>query len=143
MRKIIISLLFVLSASSLFSQETSVMPIIAQNGTYIELIEKKYNQQVVHMELDVLKDTREVYRQMFADVQYGFILLGDENFSHISLKISGLQGENWTVLVDEKGVDGIASVFYKFNATETYRFEITATLKPNKKYGYYSLMMFR
>lgn len=143
MKKIILIALSLLFYCSIFAQKSSVLPIVQQSSEYINLIEGKYKQQVVHLEYDIIKESKEIYRQMFADVQYGFILFGDEKFNNFSLKVSVIENDDWKVIIDEVGSDGIVTIFRKLPQIGTYKFEINADLKQGKDYGYYNLIVFR
>ncbi|MBN2891648.1 MAG: hypothetical protein JXL97_07265 [Bacteroidales bacterium] len=143
MKKTILLLFGLIITNLLSAQNNSIVPIIQQTGEYVQLIEEKYQQKVVHLEFEVLKTSKEIYRQMYADVQYGIIIFGDGNFKNLSLISSFVEDDDWKVVIDEEGQDGIVMLYFTFEKTDFYRFEILADLKAESDYGYYSFLIFR
>ena len=143
MKKITLFIVILFIANIVSSQNSSIIPIIQQTGDYIQLIETKYQQKVVHLEYDVIKFNKEIYRQMFADVQYGIVLFGDENFDNFELKITIVKDDEIEVVSDEIGSDGMVMQYITFEESNFYKFEIIADLKDDADFGYYSFLIFR
>lgn len=143
MKKILILGLCLILTLFLNAQAGSIIPMIQQSGEYIKLIEEKYEQQVVHLEFDVIKNSNEVYRQMYEGVQYGLILFGDDNFNNFILEASFVEGDDWKVIFKETGEEGIVMLFFTIEKTDFYRFDIISELKEGSEYGYYNLIIFR
>ena len=143
MKKIAVIIISLFIANFAVSQTSSIIPIIQQTADYIQLIETKYEQKVVHLEYDVIKMNKEIYRQMFVDVQYGIILFGDENFNNFVLKITIIKDGEIEVISNETGNDGMVMQYITFEETNYYKFEIIADLKDDADFGYYSFLIFR
>ncbi len=145
MKKTALLLVFCFSVISSFAQTTnkSIIPIINQTNDYISLIEKKYEKQVVHLEYDVIKTSKESYRQLFGGVQYGIILFGDENIKNISLNISVIKDNNWKIIKTENSNEGIVMLYFTPDKTDFYRFDFSAGLQNPKSYAYYGFLLFR
>jgi len=144
MKKIITLLVFSLSIIFSYAQTNkSIVPIIGQTNDYIQLIENKYEQKVVHLEYDVIKAAKESYRQLFADVQYGIILFGDDNIKSLNLNISNVQNNSWTVVKSKISEKGIIMLYFKPTKTDFYRFDFSSVLIKNDTYAYYGFLIFR
>ncbi|MEA3451845.1 MAG: hypothetical protein U9Q83_08070 [Bacteroidota bacterium] len=144
MKKLITLLVFSLSIMFSYAQTNkSIVPIIGQTNDYIQLIENKYEQKVVHLEYDVIKTSKESYRQLFADVQYGIILFGDDNIKSLKLNISNIQSNNWTTVVSKESEKGIVMLYFKPTKTDFYRFDFSSILIKNDTYAYYGFLIFR
>lgn len=143
MKKLSFLIVSIIISNLAIAQNSSIVPIIQQTGDYIQLIEGKYEQQVVHLEYDVIKSNKEVYRQMFAGVQYGIILFTDGNFDNINLKSSVVENGEWKTISNEVGKDGIVMMYFTFDKTDFYKFDIIADLKEGVDYGYYGFLIFR
>jgi hypothetical protein len=144
MKKIILTILIGLSFSPIFGQtQKSISPIVSQAYDYINLIEKKYNQQIVHLEFDVINSQKQVYRQLFKDVQYGIIIFGDEQISKLKLDISRIIDNNWKIVATDNEGKGIVMIYFQPKKTDLYQFNITATLKQSNSFGFYGFIIFR
>jgi len=144
MKKIFFLSFFCLLNLFSFGQTSkSIVPIITQTSDYIQLIEQKYNQQIVHLEYDVVVDYKEVFLDLFADVQYGIIIFGDENMENVDLKISVFDGKNWVTVAEDTKTEGIVMLYYSPKTTDFYRFELNVKLKNPNTFSFYSLLMFR
>jgi hypothetical protein len=144
MKKILFLVFGFLNVFLSFGQMSiSIVPIITQTTDYIQLIEQKYNQQIMHLEYDVVKDYKEVFVDLFVDVQYGIIIFGDENMQNVDLKISVFDGNNWIKVAEDTKTDGIVMLYFNPPSTNFYRFELSVELKDPNSFSFYSLLMFR
>lgn len=144
MKKILFLVFGFLNVFLSFGQMSiSIVPIITQTTDYIQLIEQKYNQQIMHLEYDVVKDYKEVFVDLFVDVQYGIIIFGDENVQNVDLKISVFDGNNWIKVAEDTKTDGIVMLYFNPPSTNFYRFELSVELKDPNSFSFYSLLMFR
>ncbi len=145
MRKYILSLfVFFLFFYVVKAQENkSIVPVINQTADYIDLIEKKYNKQVVHLEYDVIKTSKQSYRKLFAEVQYGIIVFGDGNISDVNMSLSRIEEGKWKSVDIDDGDEEIVMLFFTPKTTSLYRFEIESILINENSFGFYSFIIFR
>ena len=144
MKKTVFLLFFCISTVASFAQKSkSIIPIISQTNDYISLIENKYQQQVVHLEYDVIKTSKESYRQLFGGVLYGIILFGDQNIKSFNLSISVIENDNWKTLETKNSDKGIVMLYFKPDKTDFYRFDFSTVLFNPKTYSYYGFLVFR
>lgn len=144
MKKIgVLFLLSLISLSFWAQNNKSVVSIISQTSDYIQLIEQNYEKQIVHIQYDVIIGEKEVFRQLFADVQYGIIVVPDENLSDVNLVVQQIIGNEWVTVEDDLTDEGVAMVYYTPSETGVYRFLITSTNLVANEFGFYSLLIFR
>ncbi len=143
MKKFITVVLFVFIGTFVIAQNKSVVPVINQTADYINLIEQKYEQQIVHLEYDVIKSNKEVYRELFAGVQYGIMIFGDDDIKDVNLKISRVIDDAWTVVTEDKETEGIVMLFFTPQESDLYKFDLSAVLKNKDAFGFYSFIIFR
>ncbi len=143
MKNIFFTILLLFLTIISFGQQKSIVPVINQTSDYITLIEQKYKQQVVHLEYDVIKTDKEVYRQLFAGVQYGIIIFGDANVNSMNLQILNVVDDEWTVVAQDEEEKGIVMVYFTPQTTDFYKFNISVGLKDETQFSYYSFLLFR
>ncbi len=143
MKKITTIVIIIITITTTYSQNVSISPMISQTLDYIELIEKKYEQQIVHLEFDVFQNYNEIYKEMFAEIQYGIILFADEHYENISIAISMVENDEIVTVASQEGENGIAVLYFTPTKTDFYKFEITGKLKADSNYGFYSFLIFR
>jgi hypothetical protein len=144
MKRIFFLALLICSVFGVYAQNNkSIVPMIAQTNDYISLIEQKYKQQVVHLEYDVILSDKEIYRQLFAGVQYGIIVFGDENVQNMNLDILKVVDDSWKIVASDKQDKGIVMVYFTPETTDFYKFNIKVGLKDNSHFSYYGFLLFR
>ncbi len=144
MKRIFFLALLICSVFGVYAQNNkSIVPMIAQTNDYISLIEQKYKQQVVHLEYDVILSDKEIYRQLFAGVQYGIIVFGDENVQNMNLDILRVVDDSWKIVASDKQDKGIVMVYFTPETTDFYKFNIKVGLKDNSHFSYYGFLLFR
>jgi hypothetical protein len=144
MKRIFFLVLLICSVFGVYAQNNkSIVPMIAQTNDYISLIEQKYKQQVVHLEYDVILSDKEIYRQLFAGVQYGIIVFGDENVQNMNLDILKVVDDSWKIVASDKQDKGIVMVYFTPETTDFYKFNIKVGLKDNSHFSYYGFLLFR
>ncbi len=121
----------------------SVVPIINQTSDYIQLIEQKYGKQIVLLQYDVIKTSKETFRQLYAGVQYGIIAIPDGTVKDVNLKISYIKSDDWEVVAKDLDTEGIVMLFYTPTETGIYKLDVSASLANPDDFGYYSLIIFR
>jgi len=143
MKKISLLLILTVPFFALKAQNKTIVPIVAQASDYISLIENNYNQQVVHLEFDVIKSEKTIYRQLFAGTMYGIIIYGDDQIKELKLKIEHIEGEKVISDVVSGDGKGIVMLYFKPKVTDYYSFTITSILNNPDDYGYYGCIIFR
>lgn len=144
MKKITLILIFCFSIFFSFAQNNkSIIPVISQTNDYVQLIENKYQQKVVHLEYDIINSTKESYRELFGGVQYGIILFGDEDIKTFKLDISLIENNNWKIVKSEYSDKGIVMIYFKPTKTDFYKFDFTTALDNPDDYSYYGFLIFR
>lgn len=145
MRKYILSffVFFVFFYVVKAQENKSIVPVINQTADYIDLIEKKYNKQVVHLEYDVIKTSKQSYRKLFTEVQYGIIVFGDGNISDVNMSLSRIEEGKWKSVDIDDGDEEIVMLFFTPKTTSLYRFEIESILINENSFGFYSFIIFR
>ncbi|MBN2662331.1 MAG: hypothetical protein JXR68_01670 [Bacteroidales bacterium] len=144
MKKIAILVLLSLISFSFWAQNNkSIVPIITQTSDYIQLIEQNYEKQIVLIQYDVIISEKEVFRQLFANAQYGIIVVPDDNLSDVNIEVQQVIDNEWVTIEDDLTAEGVAMVYFTPTETGVYRFFITSTHLVDNDFGFYSLIIFR
>lgn len=143
MKKNIFILIFSLISLTFWAQNKTVLSIISQSTDYIDLIENSYEKQIVHIQYDVIVNEKEVYRKLFADVQYGILVVPDEYLTDVDLKVQFIENDVWTTKEEDITNEGVAMIYFTPSETGMYKLVINSTHKNQDDFGFYSLIIFR
>ena len=84
--KLLLSMLcLVLTFKSYAQSETSMMPIFEKSPEIIKIFEDK-NLEIVRMEYDIVKTSKESYRTLVAGYTYGLFAFGDWRITNLNVK---------------------------------------------------------
>lgn len=129
-KHLILILTFCLSVNS-FSQindnsdGTSMVPIMNVANPIIETVETE-GLEIVRMEFDIIKTTKESYRTLHADLDYAILAFGDYRISDIDIKVYKDVDGNWFEITKDEDSESQALVTVSPSATGLYKFEIKA-----------------
>jgi len=142
-RLLLVALLSLMSLNFWAQDNISIVSIISQSSDYITLIEQSYEKQIVHIQYDVIVEEKEVFRKLFADVQYGIIVVPDENLTDVDIIVEQIIDDKWTSVTDDLTNEGVAMVYFTPEETGMYRLIIHSKHKTDNEFGFYSLIIFR
>ena len=126
MKNLVFSILVFASAATAFAQPTekarSMKNILTEIQPLIDTIEAQ-NEEIVRMELDIVKDQKETYRQLYDSWTYGITVVGDYRVSKMGLEVYKLQDDGtWQLKKLENAETYFATMTYK--PTEVGNFKI-------------------
>ncbi|MFC2100335.1 hypothetical protein ACFLRZ_00750 [Bacteroidota bacterium] len=75
---------------------SSMIPIIYELDTLVNIIEKQFEAEIVRMEFDIIKDTAFSYRTLFPGYRYGVFVYGDYRIKEIDLAIYEQTETGWS-----------------------------------------------
>ncbi len=145
MKKInLVTLLFVM-ASIAFGQkeEISMKPILSDAGVYAQKIEMEMGQEIVRMEFDLLQTSKETFRMMTDQYEYGIFAFGDFRIADIDIKVYKWVNNQWTLVAKDQDAKPNALVTIKPISTGEYRIVISAfKFEGGNEIGHYGLIVF-
>ena len=74
---------------------SSMMPIIYELDTLVNIIENDFKAEIVRMEFDIIRDTAISYRNMFPGYRYGIFVYGDYRIKELNLSVFQKNGAKW------------------------------------------------
>ncbi|MDO4971783.1 MAG: hypothetical protein Q4E41_06795 [Bacteroidales bacterium] len=121
---------------------TTMAPILEKTKSLISYIEDEVNQEVVHAEMDILADTKTVFRSLQKGYTYQIIAYGDFRFKDIDVTVYRWNGDKWVMTVKDTENKDMAIVSIKPVTSSDYKIEVKA-YKFNKGFdvGHYGLII--
>jgi len=121
---------------------TSMEPILARAEPLVKKIENK-NNEIVHMEYDLIFSTKSTSRTLFKGWTYGIVAFGDYRIKDIDIAVYKMSRGEWKLVEKDAEDDDEASVTIKPYQDEEYKIDITV-YKFNSEYtvGHYGLLIF-
>lgn len=139
--------LFALSAfNSIHSQEISMSNILELAAPIVELIEVENDQEIVHMEFDILSSSASskiTMRTLYSGCTYGICAFGDYRISDLDIKVyKDMDGEPVLLKKDDDASD-VAVVTIEPSSTGSYIIEISSyKFVEGYSSGHYGLIIF-
>ncbi len=148
--KVILFSILILSITSFAQREyarldnergTSMEPILARAEPLIEKIEKE-GLEIVRMEFDIIKKTKETYRMLYNNWEYGIVAFGDYRIKDIDVAVYEKVRGRWEIVEKDAENDDEAMVLVKPYKDGEYKIEISV-YKYNRDYsvGHYGLLV--
>jgi len=148
MKKLIPVFAFFLFATGAFAQtekDRSMKPILEDCKTLIDDIESK-NEEIVRMEFDIVKDTKETFRTLTDSYTYGITAVGDYRIKKIGLELYSenySQSNTWTLVKVENADKYYASMTIKPSDTKRYKIVVKAIdFENDNTVGHYGLLIY-
>lgn len=146
MKKIIlmlsVSLLCVLGSMAKAPKNTAMAPLMQKSLDYITQLEDEQNQEVVHVEYDIIRNKKEVVRALDSNFTYGLVVHGDERIDRLQLTVYKRVGENkWKKVAHDDSGSDVAVISFKPDENGTYKFEIKADFQRNQKLAHYGFII--
>lgn len=137
--------LTIVLATNIFGQkeEISMAGILSAAGENVDLIEREYGQEIVRMEFDIVSTSKETYRYLTDQYEYGILAFGDYRIKDIDIKVYKYVNEKWTLIKKDDKEDPAALVFVEPPFTAQYMIEISAyAFNEGYDIGHYGLIIF-
>jgi len=77
---------------------SSMIPVIYELDTLVNIIEKNFTAEIVRMEFDIIRDTAFSFRNLFPGYRYGIFVYGDYRIKEINVDIYKKEENNWTII---------------------------------------------
>ena len=123
--------------------ETTMKQISKEVSDYVEFIEDVYEQEIVHIEMDLLHTTKSVYRTLSSGWTYQILAFGDYRMADIDIKVYLKTGNTWELQKSDTDTEKSALVTIEPSATGEYRIDISCyRFKPGYSVGHYGLIIF-
>lgn len=128
MKKILLAVIAVMMVGfagfSKASSDIAMAPIIEKSLVYIKMLEDEKDQEVVHVEYDIIRTTKDVYRSLQKGYTYGIVAYGDDRVKAMSLKVYRKNGSKWQLVDSDTAGDEIAVVEVKPTTSGEYKFVV-------------------
>lgn len=138
-------LIIMLFSSMLFAQnvDISMGEFIEEISEYVQVIETDYGQEVVRTEFDIIRTSKETYRILTDDYEYGVFVIGDDRIKDIDVKVYKKVEGDWTLIGQDEEEDAQALVTIEPSTTTQYKIEISAyEFHEGYEVGFYSLIVY-
>jgi hypothetical protein len=139
----LVVMLFIALISKGQNNSRSMLPIFNDAYSVIELIEKKYNKEIVRMEFDIVQNSKQSYRVLYKDWKYRIAAFGDNSIADLDIKIYKSNGSEWVLIKKDQDENSAAFVDVEPYETVEYMIEISAyKFKPGFNIGHYALIIY-
>lgn len=145
MKKQFFLLLTLMCNLHLFAQkeEVSMYSILENAGKYLNYIEREMGQEIVRMEFDIIRDSKQTFRTLTDDYTYGICAFGDHRIKDIDVKVYKWVNEQWVLIEKDEDTESVAVVTISPSTTADYKIVISAySFEEGYEAGHYGLMIF-
>lgn len=145
MKKQIILLFAFVCSINTFAQkeEVSMYSILENAGKYLNYIEREMGQEIVRMEFDIIRDSKQTFRTLTDDYTYGICAFGDHRIKDIDVKVYRWVNEQWVLIEKDEDTESVAVVTISPSTTADYKIVISAySFEEGYEAGHYGLMIF-
>ena len=77
--------LVLFSSNAIADDGSSMLPILEKTQSIIELLENDHDEEVVHVEMDILRDEKSVIRSLYEGNSYTIAVFGDSRYKDIDV----------------------------------------------------------
>lgn len=105
--------LVLFTSSALADDGISIIPIMEITQSIVELIENDHNEEVVHIEMDTLRDEKSIIRTLYDDSSYTIAAFGDSRYEDIDVYVYRSTGpgvDDWTLETRDNNNSSVAVV---------------------------------
>ena len=145
MKKQFVLLMALVCSLNLFAQkeEVSMYSILESAGKYLNYIERELGQEIVRMEFDIIRDTKQTFRTLTDDYTYGICVFGDHRIKDIDVKVYKWVNEQWVLIEKDEDTSSVAVVTISPSSTADYKIVISAySFEDGYSAGHYGLLVF-
>ena len=121
--------LVLFSSNAIADDGSSMLPILEKTQSIIELLENDYDEEVVHVEMDILRDEKSVIRSLYEGNSYTIAVYGDSRYKDIDVYVYRSTGpgvDDWTLVKRDNDDSSVAVVSITPESTEVYKILIKA-----------------
>ena len=143
--KIAFAALLALSLTPGYSQKTevSMQDILIRADTFVNMIEMDYEQEIVRMEFDILRDSKETFRYLTDDYEYGIFAFGDFRIKDVDISVYVYDGTGWVLEAKDEEENEFALLSISPEKTQKYKIEVKAySFAEGYDVGHYGLIIF-
>lgn len=121
--------LVLFTSSAMADDGRSMIPIMNKTQSIVELLENEHNEEVVHIEMDILRDEKSIIRTLYDDSSYTIAAFGDSRYKDIDVYVyrsTGSGVDDWTLVKRDNDNSSVAVVGVQPESTEIYKIVIKA-----------------
>lgn len=123
--------------------EISMADILEKADTYVEMIEMEYEQEIVRMEFDILRDSKETFRYLTDSYEYGIFAFGDYRIKDVDIIVYAFDGTQWVEVQKDEEENEFALLAISPENTQQYKIEVKAySFNEGHDVGHYGLIIF-
>ncbi len=145
-KKIAVPLLILMHFSLVLSAQDidlSMGEFIEEISESILLIETDYGQEVVRTEFDIIRTSKETFRYLTDDYEYGIFVMGDDRIKDIDVEVFKVVDGDWILIKKDDDEDTQALVMINPSTTAQYKIKISAyAFEEGYEVGFYCLAVF-
>ncbi|MBN1950573.1 MAG: hypothetical protein JW801_05185 [Bacteroidales bacterium] len=123
--------------------EVSMKDILEKADTFINIIEFDYEQEIVRMEIDIIRDSKETFRHLSDGYEYGIFVFGDYRIKDLDVNVYTFDGTQWVLEAKDEEENEFALLSVTPERTQQYKIEIKAySFNEGYDVGHYGLIIF-
>ena len=124
MKKILL-LLFALIIGANFARaerkDVTMVPVLEKSLAIIDLIENDHEMEIVRLEFDIVKKSKESYRTLTSNYEYTIVAFADDRVKDIDVALYKRVGNEWVQVASDNDNSAIAVMTYKPIETANYK----------------------
>ena len=130
-------------ASAQKNDGTSMQDVYELGLDIIKMVEDKYDKEIVHIEYDIIRDSKEITRYLSSDYEYSIVAFADDRVEDLDVVIYKKSGNRWVEVSKDTDSSSVAVASVTPTTGAEYKFEVRV-YKFAKGYSacHYGLMVY-
>ena len=118
-------LFFALIIGANFAQaqrkDVTMVPVLEKSLSIIDLIENDHDMEIVRLEFDIVKSSKDSYRTLTKNYEYTIVAFADDRVKDIDVALYKRVGNEWIQVASDNDNSDIAVMSYTPTETANYK----------------------
>ena len=118
-------LFFALIIGANFAQaqrkDVTMVPVLEKSLSIIDLIENDHDMEIVRLEFDIVKSSKDSYRTLTKNYEYTIVAFADDRVKDIDVALYKRVGNEWVQVASDNDNSDIAVMSYTPTETANYK----------------------
>jgi hypothetical protein len=140
-------LFFALIIGANFAQaqrkDVTMVPVLEKSLSIIDLIENDHDMEIVRLEFDIVKSSKDSYRTLTKNYEYTIVAFADDRVKDIDVALYKRVGNEWVQVASDNDNSDIAVMSYTPTETANYKVVVSVyAFNPGYSAAHYGLIYF-
>lgn len=123
--------------------DITMEPILNAAEPWVQYLEGELEQEIVRMEFDIITSSKDTFRSLSSNWNYGILAFGDFRIKDIDIRLYKWEYDEWRLVEKDNSNDSSAFIYIKPNEDGNYKITIKAySFEEGYRAGHYGLIIF-